>query len=123
LDRSKFADAIGWETGSQRRSSYLVRSDAEGSKRGPSVGFVRRGATHVLGPLPLLYRVIVSVCTLLSFAGLGAWIGYLMPDTLVAEIGTGIGLGLGVAAVLLLVHDSTGGHGRRTPVRHRAPRL
>jgi hypothetical protein len=53
------------------------------------------------------------VCTLLSFAGLGAWISYLMPDTQVAEIGTGIGLGLGVVAVLLLVHDSTGGHGHR----------
>ncbi len=77
----------------------------------------------MLGPLPLLYRVIVSVCTLLSFAGLGAWISYLMPDTQVAEIGTGIGLGLGVVAVLLLVHDSTGGHGHRAPARQRAPRL
>jgi hypothetical protein len=77
----------------------------------------------VLGPLPPIYRVIVSVCTLLSFAGLGAWISYLLPDTQVAEIGTGIGLGLGVVAVLLLVHDSTNERGRRAAVRHRTPRL
>jgi hypothetical protein len=62
------------------------------------------------------------VCTLLAFAGLGAWISYLMPETQLAEIGTGIGLGLGAIAVLLLVHDSTNGRGRRAPVRHRAPR-
>jgi len=76
----------------------------------------------VLGPLPPLYRVIVSLCTLLSFAGLGAWISYLMPETRLAEIGTGIGLGLGVVVVLLLVHDSTHGGGHRVTVRHRAPR-
>ncbi|MGN6576574.1 MAG: hypothetical protein ACTHKG_12880 [Nocardioides sp.] len=70
-----------------------------------------------------MYRVIVSVCTLLSFAGLGAWISYLMPETQLAEIGTGIGLGLGAIVVLLLVHDSTNERGRRAPVRHRAPRL
>ena len=67
----------------------------------------------MLGPLPPIYRVVVSVCTLLSFAGLGAWISYLMPDKELAEIGTGIGLGLGVVAVLLLLHDSTNGRGHR----------
>jgi hypothetical protein len=99
-----------------------VRSDAEGSRRGPSVSFGEE--LHiVLGPLPPIYRIIVSACTLLLFAGLGAWISYLMPETQLAEIGTGIGLGLGAIAVLLLVHDSTSGRGHRAPVRHRAPRL
>jgi hypothetical protein len=59
----------------------------------------------MLGPLPTFYRVVVSVCALLSFVGIGAWLGFLMPDTFVASIGTGVGLGLGVVAVLLLLHD------------------
>ncbi len=76
----------------------------------------------MLGPLPPIYRVIVSVCTLLSFWGLGAWLSYLLPETQLAEVGTGIGLGLGVVAVLLLVHDPTHGRGHRAPIRHRGPR-
>ena len=76
----------------------------------------------MLGPLPPMYRAIVSVCTLLLFAGLGTWLSFLMPESQLAEIGTGIGLGLGVVAVLLLTHDSTHGRGHRAPVRGRAPR-
>ena len=59
----------------------------------------------MLGPLPTYYRVVVSACALLSFVGIGAWLGYLMPDTVLASVGTGIGAGLGVAAILLLLHD------------------
>lgn len=60
----------------------------------------------MLGPLPTFYRVVVSVCALLSFVGIGAWLSYLMPGTFAASLGTGLGLGLGVIVVLLLVHDS-----------------
>jgi hypothetical protein len=69
----------------------------------------------VLGPLPTFYRVVVSVCALLSFVGIGAWLGFLMPDTFVASVGTGLGLGLGVIAVLLLLDDRQdhGSHGLR----------
>ena len=70
----------------------------------------------MLGPLPTFYRVVVSVCALLSFIGIGAWVGYLMPDTALASVGTGIGAGLGVVVVLLLLHD----HGQPHP--HRARR-
>jgi hypothetical protein len=59
----------------------------------------------VLGPLPTFYRVVVSACALLSFVGIGAWLGYLLPDTVLASVGTGIGAGLGVVVVLLLLHD------------------
>ncbi len=76
----------------------------------------------MLGPLPPLYRVVVSVCTLLAFAGLGAWLSYQLRESQLGEIGLGIGLGLGVAAVLLLVHDSTPDGRRHAPVRSRAPR-
>jgi len=58
----------------------------------------------VLGPLPTFYRVVVSVCALLSFVGIGAWLSFLMPGTFVASIGAGLGLGLGAIAVLLLLH-------------------
>lgn len=58
----------------------------------------------MLGPLPTLYRVIVSVCVLLSFVGIGAWVGHLMPDTVLASAGTGVGAGLGVGVALLLLH-------------------
>lgn len=60
----------------------------------------------MLGPLPTFYRVVVSVCALLSFVGIGAWLSFLMSGTFVASVGTGLGLGLGVVAVLLLLHDS-----------------
>ena len=58
----------------------------------------------MLGPLPTFYRVVVSVCALLSFVGIGAWLSFLMPGTFVASMGAGLGLGLGVIAVLLLLH-------------------
>jgi hypothetical protein len=72
----------------------------------------------VLGPLPTFYRVIVSVCALLSFVGIGAWLSFLMPEVLVAEVGTGVGLGLGVVAVLLLLHQpARPGAGHQVRVR------
>ena len=69
----------------------------------------------MLGPLPTFYRVVVSVCALLSFVGIGAWLSFLMPGTFVASIGAGLGLGLGAIAVLLLLHvpQNSGGHGVR----------
>ena len=74
----------------------------------------------MLGPLPTFYRVVVSVCALLSFAGLGAWLSLLMPETFIVSVGTGLGLGLGVVAVVLLLHDSQRQH--RHGVRVRSPR-
>ena len=77
----------------------------------------------MLGPLPTIYRVIVSVCALLSFVGIGAWLSLLMPEVFVAAVGTGHGHGLGVVAVLLLLHQpvrgSTGHRVRVRPHRHR----
>lgn len=71
----------------------------------------------MLGPLPTFYRVVVSVCALLSFVGIGAWLSFLMPGTFVASIGAGVGLGLGAIAVLLLLHVPQHPGERRVRVR------
>ena len=38
----------------------------------------------MLGPLPPLYRLIVSVLALLSFVGVGAWLAFTLPIAVVA---------------------------------------
>lgn len=58
----------------------------------------------MLGPLPTLYRVIVSACAFLAFVGLGVWSAWMLPDSALASIGTGLGAGLGIVVVLLLLH-------------------
>jgi hypothetical protein len=75
----------------------------------------------VLGPLPTFYKVVVCACALLSFVGVGVWLGHLMPDTLAASVGLGVGLGLGVVAVLLLLNDTTPHGGHRAHARARLP--
>ncbi len=75
----------------------------------------------MLGPLPPLYRVVVALCGLLAFVGLGAWLAMTLPVPLVASAGAGIGAGIGVICVLLLVRQPPG-HGsthRLRPSRHR----
>lgn len=75
----------------------------------------------MLGPLPTLYRVIVSAFAFLAFVGLGVWLAWLMPESALASAGTSLGAGLGIVVVLLLLHDARdrGDHGR---ARVRAPR-
>ena len=75
----------------------------------------------MLGPLPTLYRVVVSVCALLAFVGLGVWTTWLAPDSALASLGTGLGAGLGIVAVVLLLHDPHD-DGHRDHVRDRSPR-
>ena len=59
----------------------------------------------MLGPLPALYRIIVSVCALLACVGLGAWLAFTLPVPLLAGAGASIGAGIGVVVVLLLTND------------------
>lgn len=75
----------------------------------------------MLGPLPTLYRVIVSVFAFLAFVGLGVWLAWLLPESVLASAGTGIGAALGLVVVVLLLHDARDrdDHGR---ARVRAPR-
>lgn len=76
----------------------------------------------MLGPLPTLYRVIVSVCALLACVGLGAWLAFALPVPLLAGAGAGIGAGIGVVTVLLLTHDFAHHHAAPHHVRIRLPR-
>lgn len=75
----------------------------------------------MLGPLPTLYRVVVCLCAFGAFVGVGVWLAWLMPDSVLASVGTGLGAGLGIAVAVLLAHDPRHpGDARR--VRVRAPR-
>lgn len=60
----------------------------------------------MLGPLPTLYRVVVSVCALAAFVGFGAWLTHTLPGPFLALAGAGMGAGIGVVVVLALLHDS-----------------
>lgn len=76
----------------------------------------------MLGPLPKLYRVVVSVVAVLVFAGLGAWAAFTLPFIpLLAPAGASIGAGLGIIAVALLLRDS-GAAADREQIRLRWPR-
>jgi hypothetical protein len=59
----------------------------------------------VLGPLPPLYRLIVSVLALLAFVGVGAWLAFTLPIAVVAPTGAMIGAMLGALVVLGMLHE------------------
>jgi hypothetical protein len=71
----------------------------------------------VLGPLPPLHRVLVSLLVLVACAGVGAWLAYTLPIPLVAPTGAAIGAVLGGGVVALLLHD--GRHRPAAPARGR----
>ncbi len=60
----------------------------------------------MLGPLPKLYRVLVSISAVALFVALGTWLAFTLPIEVVALTGAGIGAGLGLIIALLLLHDS-----------------
>lgn len=77
----------------------------------------------MLGPLPIGYRFIVTVCTLVAFGGLGAWLAAsLSSGSILAYEGLGIGLGIGAVAVVTLLfgndrHEDHHGHAVRVQAR------
>jgi Na+/H+ antiporter NhaC len=60
----------------------------------------------VLGPLPTLYRVVVTLAALLVFAAGGAWAAFVIPYPLLITVGASIGLAVGAVCAYLLVHPS-----------------
>jgi hypothetical protein len=60
----------------------------------------------VLGPLPTLYRVVVTLAALLVFAAGGAWAAFVIPYPLLLTAGASIGLAVGAVCAYLLVHPS-----------------
>ena len=59
----------------------------------------------MLGPLPPLYRLIVSVLALLAFVGVGAWLAFTLPISVIAPTGAMIGAMLGALVVLGMLHE------------------
>lgn len=62
------------------------------------------GACTVLGPLPKLYRLVVSLVAVLLFVGSGAWAAYVLPYPFLVGAGAGVGLAIGVICAYLLLH-------------------
>jgi hypothetical protein len=60
----------------------------------------------VLGPLPKLYRVVVSLAALLVFVVGGAWAAFMLPYPILVTAGASVGLGLGAVCAYVLVHQS-----------------
>lgn len=72
----------------------------------------------MLGPLPRLYRVVVSLAALTIFAVGGAWSAVVLPYQILASVGASIGLALGAVCAFLLLHDAHGAQGQQIR-RHR----
>lgn len=60
----------------------------------------------MLGPLPPLYRVLVTTTVLLLFAAGGAWAAFTLPYPILIGAGAGVGLLVGVGASAALLHES-----------------
>lgn len=59
----------------------------------------------MLGPLPPLYRIVVSVLALLAFVGVGAWLAFTLPVEAIPPAGAMVGAMLGAAVVLAMLHE------------------
>ncbi|HET7689882.1 MAG TPA: hypothetical protein VFK41_05870 [Nocardioidaceae bacterium] len=57
----------------------------------------------MFGPVPAKYSLIVWLCGLAVFAGLGAWLSFAVPFS--ASTMSAFGLSLGAAMVALFLHD------------------
>lgn len=73
----------------------------------------------MLGPLPRLYRVGVSLAALVVFVAGGAWAAFVLPIPLLVSAGASVGLALGVVCAYLLLHEP---HGPVAHQRSRHPR-
>ena len=71
----------------------------------------------MLGPLPKMYRLLVSAIVLALFVGAGVWTVLVLPYSLLVSYGVSAGLVVGGVCAFLLVHQSrrvTPHHVRRT---------
>lgn len=60
----------------------------------------------MLGPLPKLYRVAVSLAAVAVFAAAGAWVALMSPYPVLLSAGAGVGLAVGAICAHLLLHDA-----------------
>ena len=75
----------------------------------------------MLGPLPRMYRIIVSIVALVVFVAGGAWAAYVLPYPFLLSVGAGVGLAIGGLCTFFLLHEF---HDPRQPsrIRHTHPR-
>jgi len=59
----------------------------------------------VLGPLPQIYRIIVSVIALTVFVAGGVWAAFRLPFPILVSVGASSGLAIGAICVFLLLHE------------------
>lgn len=59
----------------------------------------------MLGPLPRMYRFIVSVIALAVCMAGGVWAAYVVPYPILLSAGAGVGLALGGLATFFLLHQ------------------
>ena len=59
----------------------------------------------MLGPLPTMYRVLVSLVVLLLCVGVGAWAAFMLPYHVLVSAGASVGLGVGLVCAYLLLHQ------------------
>ena len=72
----------------------------------------------MLGPLPKLYRVVVTIAALVVFVAAGVWATFMLPYPELVAVGASVGLGVGGVIAYLLVHGTPQPrHARRR--RHR----
>ncbi len=73
----------------------------------------------MLGPLPLLHRVVLVSAALAVCMGIGFWLGFVPEVPLNLRLGLVIGAGAGLAAAFVLVHDFHESDPRRSRVQRR----
>lgn len=69
---------------------------------------------HVLGPLPLLYKVLVCLTAIAIFVGGGAWTAMMLPAPILGLAGASVGLAIGGLCAFFLLHSF--GHSTPEPV-------
>lgn len=74
----------------------------------------------MLGPLPTLHRLVITVAALVVCAGIGFWFGAMPETPLDLAAGLLAGTAAGVATAFVLVHDSHERRSRHARSRRRA---
>jgi hypothetical protein len=62
----------------------------------------------VLGPLPRIYRYIVSAVAIAVIMTGGVWAAYVLPSPILLQAGAGVGLAVGGLAAFALLHQVRG---------------
>lgn len=75
----------------------------------------------MLGPLPQVYRIIVSAVALAVFVSSGAWTAFMLPFPILVSVGAGSGLAIGGLCAYSLLHEFHHVPSQQTSRARRAP--